>query len=201
MRKVLDGLALPDLASRHSRRLVYSVYVLMSSGVSIGVVTTVAYWSRHPLVVPSLGPTAFLVFDRWDSPAAQPRNILFGHLIGAVSGYAALAATGLLHAPSVVAAGVSQPRIWAAAMSIALTTGAMIFLGIEHGPACATTLIVSLGFITSLGSLGLLMAGVVGLAVEGVVIDRLFGLKLPYWSGRPHQRIHRRGGLGKGRCQ
>lgn len=63
-----------------------------------------------------------------------------------------------------VAGGLSPSRIGAAALSIALTSAVMILLGIEHGPAGATTLIVSLGFMTTPGSLAMLMAGVVCLA-------------------------------------
>jgi CBS domain-containing membrane protein len=174
----------PALAAHHSRRLVYATFVLVASGISIGIITAIAYFSGHPLVVPSLGPTAFLVFNRSQAAIARPRNIVIGHLIGAISGYVALLLFGLIHTPSVLAGGLTAPRIGAAAFSIALTSGAMILLRAEHGPAGATTLIVSLGFMTTPASLGLLMAGVVGLAAEGVLIDRLVGLQLPYWSGR-----------------
>lgn len=177
---------LPVVATRHSRRLVYALFVAASSAVSIGTITAIAYRSDHLLVVPSLGPTAFLVFDRSQSPAARPRNIVLGHLTGALCGYAALAAFGLLHAPPVTHGGLTPPRIGAAALSIALTTGAMILSGTEHGPAGATTLIVSLGFMTTLPSVGLLMIGVIALAIEGVAIDRFFGLRIPYWSAPPH---------------
>ncbi len=187
-----DSLQVPRLASHHSRRVVYAVFVLASSALSIGTITTVAYWSAHPLVVPSLGPTAFMVFNRSQTPEARPRNIVVGHLIGAIAGYVALAAFGLLHAPPVTQGGLTPTRIGAAAVSIALTTGAMILLRVEHGPAGATTLIVSLGFITTVSSLALLMAGVVALAVEGVAIDRFVGLRIPYWSGRNRQTENRR---------
>lgn len=173
---------LPLLAAHHSRRLVYAVFVSVAGGISLGVIAALAYWSRAPLVVPSLGPTAFLVFNRSQSIVARPRNAVLGHLIGAVAGYLALLVFGLSHAPNVVEGGVSAQRIGAAALSIALTSAAMILLRVEHGPAGATTLIVSLGFMTSVASLGLLMAGVVALVAEGVLIDRMVGLDLPYWS-------------------
>jgi CBS domain-containing membrane protein len=174
---------MPVLASHHNKRVVYALFVCIASAVSIGLVSTMAYLTDHPLVVPSLGPTAFLVFNRSQSTVAQPRNILLGHLIGAVAGYAALLAFGLQHAPSVVEGGVTPARIGAAALSIALTTAAMILLRAEHGPAGATTLIVSLGFMTTPEALGLLMAGVATLAVVGLLIDRAVGLRLPLWAG------------------
>jgi CBS domain-containing membrane protein len=174
---------LPALAAHHNKRVVYALFVFTASAVSIGLITTMAYVTDHPLVVPSLGPTAFLVFNRSQSAVARPRNILLGHLIGAAAGYAALVAFGLQHAPSVVEGGVTPPRIGAAALSIALTSATMILLRAEHGPAGATTLIVSLGFMTTPAALGLLMTGVVSLAVLGVLIDRAVGLRLPLWAG------------------
>jgi CBS domain-containing membrane protein len=181
----------PEFASRYSPRVVYAVFVMAASAVSIGTITAVAYGSGHPLVVPSLGPTAFLIFNRSQTPAARPRNAILGHLLGAVCGYVALIAFGLAHSPAVTQGGLTSARIGAAAVSIGLTTGSMIILGAEHGPAGATTLIVSLGFMTTISSLGLLMIGVVALAVEGVAIDRLAGLHIPYWSG-PHPHVERR---------
>ncbi|MGH9079020.1 MAG: HPP family protein [Acidimicrobiales bacterium] len=179
---------IPDLAAHHSRRLVYAGFVFVGSATTIGAITAVAYWSGHPLVVPSLGPTAFLVFNRSQSSVARPRNIVFGHLIGVIAGFAALVAFGLQHAPSVVDGGLTSSRIGAAALSIAVTSAAMVLFGVEHGPAGATTLIVSLGFMTTPSSLVTLMAGVVCLAALGVAIDRSVGLRLPYWSGQKSRR-------------
>lgn len=175
---------LPHLADQHGRRLVYAVFASLAGALAIAAVTATAYWTRHPLVVPSLGPTAFMVFNRSQSTAARPRNIVCGHLVGAVCGFLGLVAFGLLHAPSVVAGGLTPGRIGAAALSIAATSAFMILLRVEHGPAGATTLIVSLGFMTTPASLALLMGGVVFLALLGLLIDRLVGLPLPYWSGR-----------------
>ncbi|MGH3267197.1 MAG: HPP family protein [Trebonia sp.] len=191
---------LPTLAAQHSRRLVYTVFVSVAGGTSIGVIAALAYWSHSPLVVPSLGPTAFLVFNRSQSIVARPRNAVLGHLIGVLAGYVALLVFDLDDAPNVVEGGVSAGRIGAAALSIALTSAAMILLRTEHGPAGATTLIVSLGFMTGIVSLFLLMAGVVALVAEGVLIDRLVGLDLPYWSDHVHVHAPRHGhGHGHGR--
>jgi CBS domain-containing membrane protein len=180
---------LPALAAHHNRRLVYAVFVFLATAASIGSITAVAYWTRDPLVVPSLGPTAFLVFNRAQSNAAWPRNIFFGHLTGALAGYISLLAFGLAHAPSVMAGGVTAPRVGAAALSIALTSAVMVLFHIEHGPAGATTLIVSLGFMTTPSALGLLMGGVVFLVLLGLGIDRAVGLKPPWWSGWPHSNL------------
>ena len=181
----------PAIAADHGRRLVYAVFVLLAAGLSIGIITAVAYWSNHPLVVPSLGPTAFLIFNRSQSVVARPRNAVLGHLVGAVAGYVSLLCFGLAHAPSVTSGGLTPPRIGAAALSIGLTSAVMILANVEHGPAGATTLIVSLGFMTTPASLGLLMAGVLSLVVCGVVIDRAVGLHIPYWGDGGDHRAPR----------
>lgn len=178
---------LARLVTDHDRRLVYAVFVLLASGISVAIVTALAVWSDRPLVVPSLGPTAFLVFNRSQTEAARPRNIILGHLTGVVVGYLSLVVFGLAQAPSVTDGGLTATRIGAAALSIGLTSAVMILLRVEHGPAGATTLIVSLGFVHTPLAMALLMAGVGGLAALGVAIDRLVGLRIPLWSGRhPH---------------
>lgn len=180
---------LPALAAEHGRKLVYGIFVFAAAAVSIGIITAVAYGSKHPLVVPSLGPTAFLIFNRSQSAVARPRNAVLGHLIGAMAGYLALVCFGLTHAPSVVSGGLTAPRIGAAALSIGLTSLVMILAGVEHGPAGATTLIVSLGFMTTPASMGLLMSGVLALVACGVVIDRAAGLRIPCWSDGSDRRV------------
>ncbi len=125
----------------------------------------VAAWlSGQPLIFPSLGPSAFvLVLDHREDCA---RRVLGGHLIGAISGFAAyqvlahgLALAGVSHALSlnglrVVASGVA---------SILLTTWLMLRLRASHAPACATTLIVSLGFLSGVMNILLIMGAVAGM--------------------------------------
>jgi CBS domain-containing membrane protein len=91
-------------------------------------------------------------------------------------------AFGLLHAGPAISAGVTPARVAAAALSLALTAGAMIWLGVPHAPAGATTLIVSLGILHTPEQLGILMVGVVLIAAQGFVINRLAGLDYPVWD-------------------
>jgi CBS-domain-containing membrane protein len=122
--------------------------------------------SHQPLVFPSLGPTAFLLFYRPHAQASCPRNALAGHLIGALSGLSALTAFGLLgQGPALT--HLSAARIGAAAMSLGLTAGGMIWAGTPHPPAGATTLIVSLGFLHTPAAVAVLMVGVALLVDRG----------------------------------
>ena len=54
-------------------------------------------------------------------PSARPRNAIVGYAIGILCGYAALVLFGLAHAPSATIIGVSDPRMLAAGLSLAVT--------------------------------------------------------------------------------
>ena len=77
----------------------------------------------------------------------------------------------------------------------------MVWLGVPHAPAGATTLIVSLGLLRTPEQLAILMLAVVLLLILGFLINRLAGLPYPIWAprgagpGRPERAsIHRLGG-------
>jgi CBS-domain-containing membrane protein len=70
----------------------------------------------------------------------------------------------------------------AAALSLALTSGAMVWCRVPHPPAGGTTLIVSLGILREPWQLGVLMHAVCLLVVQGFVINRLAGIDYPLWS-------------------
>lgn len=160
------------------------LFAFTSGLVSIGLVSLVAWLTDEPFIFPSLGPTAFLLFYRPLAPSSSPRNTVLGHAVGAAAGYGALAAFGLRSIGPTVTAGVSAPRIGAAALSLALTSGAMAWLRLAHPPAGATTLIVSLGILRTPRQLAVLLLGVLLLTVQGFLINRAAGLDYPLWHPR-----------------
>lgn len=186
MAAVLFGLAerlrLPALTQRHSSTLVLGLFALTNGLISIGLMSAAALLTGAPLIFPSLGPTAFLLFYTPLQPAASPRNTLGGHLIGAVAGYLSLAVFGLLQDAPALSAGVTGPRVAAAALSLGLTSGVMVWTKLPHPPAGATTLIISLGILREPWQLVVLMIAVAALAVQGFVINRLAGIPYPVWS-------------------
>lgn len=115
-------------------------------------------------------------------PTACPRNTLGGHLIGAVAGYLSLAVFGLLDQAPALTTGVTGPRVAAAALSLGLTSGVMVWAKLPHPPAGATTLIVSLGILREPWQLAVLMLAVALLALQGLAINRLAGIPYPLWS-------------------
>ncbi len=176
---------LKPLTERYNSVAVLGLFAFVNGLVSIGLMSLVALLTKQPFIFPSLGPTAFLLFYTPTLPAASPRNALCGHLIGAVAGYLSLAIFGLLDAGPAILVGVSWARVGAAALSLALTSGVMVWLRVPHPPAGATTLIVSLGLITKIPKLGVLMLGVLLLVAQGFAINRLAGIPYPVWSPKP----------------
>jgi CBS-domain-containing membrane protein len=188
MAAIVFGLArrtrLPALTKRHDSTLVLALFALVNGLIAIGAMSLIAYITGEPFVFPSLGPTAFLLFYTPLLAAACPRNTLGGHAIGALAGYLALVVFGLTNDPPALATSVTGPRVAAAAMSLGLTSGAMVLARVPHPPAGATTLIVSLGIFHEPRQLVILMIAVVLLVVQGFVINRLAGIPYPVWSPR-----------------
>lgn len=189
MAAIVFGLArrlrLPALTERHDSTIVLGLFSFVNGLVAIGIMATVAWVTGEPFVFPSLGPTAFLLFYTPMLPASSPRNTLGGHLIGAAAGYLALVLFGLTSDPPALGSGVSAARVGAAALSLGLTSGAMVWARVPHPPAGATTLIVSLGILREPGQLAVLMAAVALLVVQGFLVNRLAGIPYPRWRPQP----------------
>jgi len=175
----------PALIQRHSSTNVMGFFALVNGVISIGIMSAAAVITGVPLIFPSLGPTAFLLFYTPTVPAASPRNTICGHAIGAAAGYLALVVFRLTDAAPALATEVTWARVGAAAMSLGLTSGLMVWLRVPHPPAGATTLIVSLGILREPDQLAVLMLAVVLLVIQGWVINHLAGIDYPTWSPRP----------------
>ncbi len=176
---------LPALMERHTSTSVMGLFAFVNGVVAIGLMAAAAAVTGEPFIFPSLGPTAFLLFYTPTVPAACPRNTIFGHAIGAAAGYLALVVFGLTDAPPALATSVTWGRVGAAALSLGLTSGLMVWCRVPHPPAGATTLIVSLGILRQPVQLAVLMLAVVLLVVQGFVINRLAGIRYPVWRPNP----------------
>lgn len=189
---VLHGLGtrfrVPALVERHSSTTVMGAFALVNGVISIGIMSAAAVLTGQPLIFPSLGPTAFLLFYTPTAAAASPRNTICGHAIGAGAGYLALVVFGLTDAAPALATEVTWARVGAAAMSLGLTSGLMVWCRVPHPPAGATTLIVSLGILREPDQLAVLMLAVVLLVLQGYVINHLAGIAYPRWAPQPATR-------------
>jgi CBS-domain-containing membrane protein len=189
MAAIVFGLArrarVPSLTERHDSTLILGLFAFVNGVVAIAIMAAAAVVTDQPFIFPSLGPTAFLLFYTPLLPAASPRNTLGGHAIGAASGYLALVIFGLQHNAPALVEGVAWARVGAAALSLGLTSGAMVWARVPHPPAGATTLIVSLGILREPDQLVVLMIAVALLVVQGFVINRLAGIPYPKWRPLP----------------
>jgi hypothetical protein len=169
----LDRLSGGPLESRTSSRPTAALYAALLSLAVLALSGAVGLALKQPWLFPSLGPTVMLFFQSPRQRASRPLNTLVGHGVALVIGYLCLVVFGLVGAPPVPSAGLTVPYLIAGALSVALTTGILALLELEHPPAGATTLIVSLGIIAT--PLGLLsMAGAIVLVtIAGWVINRL----------------------------
>jgi|SRR6187549_2002428 len=159
-----------------------ALYTALGSLLTIGLSGLLAWGLSEPLVFPSLGATAFLFFETPMAEVASPRNTIIGHAVGAVVAYGWLNVFGLVGEPSAIVTGFTAGRVACVALSLAFTGGILRLLRAAHPPAGATTVIVSIGLLTTARQLGVLGAGVLLLAVSAWSLNRLLGVPAPAWS-------------------
>lgn len=177
-----DRFRVPALTQRHDSTAVLGLFAFVNGVISIALMSVAAMVTGAPFIFPSLGPTAFLLFYTPMTPAASPRNTMCGHAIGAAAGYLSLVIFGLTDNPASVVEGVAAGRVGAAALSLGLTAGLMVWFRVPHPPAGATTLIVSLGILREPEDLLVLMVAVALLVVQAYVINHLAGIDYPAWA-------------------
>jgi CBS domain-containing membrane protein len=161
-----------------------AVYTFVGSLVAIGLSGTWAWLVKEPLVFPSLGATAFLIFETPMAEVGSPRNTIIGHFVGVAAGAASLALFGLLSAPSVYVSGVTLGRVGAIALAVALTGGVLRVLRAAHPPAGATTIIVASGLLAKPRQMLDVLIGVLLLTIAGWILNRLMGVPAPRWAAR-----------------
>ncbi|HET7674122.1 MAG TPA: HPP family protein [Gammaproteobacteria bacterium] len=177
----------PGLKGRLKQRFGHAgvaMFAFLGCVIAIALVGVVALLLRWPLLFPSLGPTVLLLFEKEQRPSAWPRNILIAHAIAICAGWISLWLFGLMHAPDVMAMGVTPARLGCAAFAVALTAFVKHLLKAPHPPCGATTLMVALGFFTTGFQLGVLYFGLVLLTIFSLALNRLWGVPMPVW-GKP----------------
>lgn len=117
------------------------------------------------LLIGSFGATAVLIFGATNSPLAQPRNLIFGHLISAFIGV-------LIHK-------LIPDQIWlSSALAVSLSIVVMQITKTMHPPGGATALIANIGSekIKALGfgyMLSPVLSGVLILFIVAIIINNI----------------------------
>ncbi|ELY65475.1 HPP family protein [Natrinema versiforme] len=155
-------------------------------GVLLAVPGLLAWVTGQPLIFPSLGPSAFLLATVREGEVTAPHRVIGGHVIGVAAGLVAYHAIAPELGVSVTAAApmlaTAQLRFVASGVvAVVLTTGGMLATETAHPPACATTLIVSLGLLPSIIDGALIVVAVVVLVAvhELVTHERSVGESVP----------------------
>lgn len=154
------------------RRVGTSLY----AGFLFTVLGLVAWASGQPFIFPSLGPSAFILsFQR--RVERTRRTIVGSHVIGGCAGllaYSLLAtdATIVATSPALSADGLRLAA--SGVVSIVLTSWGMIATHTNHAPACATTLIVSLGLLSTPVQVAIIVISVIVLVEVHSVVLSLF---------------------------
>lgn len=117
------------------------------------------------LLIGSFGATSVLIFGATNSPLAQPRNLIFGHLISAFIG--------------VLMYKLFPGQMWlSSALAVSLSIVAMQITKTMHPPGGATALIANIGSekIKALGFgyiLSPVFSGVVILFLVAVIVNNI----------------------------
>ncbi len=132
-------------------------------------------WAAHmPLLFTSLGPTAYEIVEKPNTPSARAYNVLVGHFTALGAGFFSLWILHAWNAPKMADAGfVSSPRLWAALLAVIITTLVTLALKASQPAAMATTLLVSLGSMQRGRDAIAIAIGVVILAILGEPVRRL----------------------------
>lgn len=142
------------------RRIGTSLY----AGVLFTILGGLAWASGQPFIFPSLGPSAFILAFERRGERTRTYRVVGSHVIGGLAGlltYSLLAAGVSLTTspPPLSPAGLGLAL--SGMLSIVLTSWGMIATDTVHAPACATTLIVSLGLLSTPIQVGMMILSVV----------------------------------------
>ena len=162
---------------RSDHGLDVGLWAALVSVVGLAVAGLAGLALEQPWIFPSLGPTLMVLAETPRQPAAHPRNVLVGHLVGVATGYLALVVTGLTQAPPVIVEGLTGARVVAACLSLGVTALVLQALRTPHPPAGATTLIVSLGILTSATELLAVVLSVALCTLVAVLLDVALGAR------------------------
>lgn len=139
---------------------------LLAGSVAIGSLGCLGSAVALPLLIAPFGASCVLLFAVPDSPLAQPRNLVGGHLVAAAVGLAIAIVLG--------------PGIWHVGLAVGLAIAAMELTGTVHPPAGANPVVILLSGTTKLSFLvAPILCGVALLLVIALAVSRLEGRRWP----------------------
>lgn len=145
------------------------LFTTMGSFIGIGTVSLLTHHYHVPLLVPSFGASAVLLYAVCQAPMAQPRNVVGGHIVSAVMGVAICQFLGNYW--------------WTVALGVSLAILGMMATNTLHPPGGATAFVAvytgqNYEFILAPVALGAVILVITALLVNNLHKER----KYPeYW--------------------
>jgi CBS domain-containing membrane protein len=153
----------------------------------VGLVGLVA---RAPLILASLGPTAYEQTEMPHLRSSRPYNVIVGHMAGLAAGFLGIALVDSWNAPKVLATGqLTSARVWACVIAAAMTSFLTLILRASQPAALATTLLVALGSLQTQHDALVVVGAVLLLAAIGEPVRRLRLAKRTISSGQTRTSI------------
>lgn len=141
----------------------HKIFIALRSGLFLGITGLLAWLLGEPMIFPSLGPTAYVLAFR-PQTTYEAKTIIGGHFCGVVGGLASYYLIATPHHLSVIAEPLSHSSLMlalGAVLALFLTVLLMLTFEASHPPACATTLIISLGILSTWQQATVIMIAVV----------------------------------------
>lgn len=177
-------LSLPAILAKYSDKTVQIFFSAINAGAAIFSIGLFAWLTHLPLIFPTLGPSAFLLFSNPLSAAAAPRSVILSHSLALAIGYGTWLLFHFLYPESLSLVEGHLAVYFCATLALALTAMTLIYLNCPHAPGCASSLVVALGLVTQWQDICLMIAVIVWLTAQAYSINRLAGLPVPLWSAR-----------------
>jgi len=145
-----------------------TVEIFAGTVLGLGGVAFLAEMIDYPLLIAPFGASAVLIYYAKSSPLAQPKNLVFGHLLSAMI--------------AITCCRLLGNHLFVAVLAVGMAITCMMLADIAHPPGGATALLCVLQNTTSYSFLGYLFLGVMILLLSAIVTSKL----VPYASAYPY---------------
>ena len=138
---------------------------------AVGIISLIV---DQPWLFPVLGTTAYLQVEQPGHERTRFYNVIIGHYIGIGAGLIGIVIFNLWNVPSIFMTYHLVPgEVGAAGIAVFLTIIINMFLRASHPPAASTTILISLGAITTLPQIVSLVIGISIIAIIGEAFRKI----------------------------
>ncbi len=123
------------------------------------VLALIGDWQRVAMILGSFGASCLLIFAYPESPFAQPRNIVGGHMITTFTGLAVMSLFGV--------------EWWSMALAVGTAIALMLLFRVPHPPAGSNPLIVMLGGVSWKFLFTPTLVGAIALVVVALIYNNI----------------------------